>query len=440
MRIGFWLLQDNIQHWQRWVAGLYYVRHCMEAMATLPVEEIPESYAFLPESLMGQLEESELLQRASWLHYVTIPDEWIKDVQRRGDLKRLLEGHRCDVYFPLMTPPIVALPGRMVGWIADYQHRHYPEFFSTDELRYRDELFVFLATICDVMVSSSQVVNGDFARYFPQHAGKGRVLRFTMHAGRALGGEEGRRVLQRHGIGGRFAYLPYQFWVHKNHQVVFEAWEQMVAWGREELLVCSGVTTDPRAPEHFSGLEKWIAERGLGDRIRILGMVDRVDQWTLYGESAVVIQPSLFEGWSTSVEEVKAMGRPLLLSDIPVHREQVQNPACFFEPGDARGLAERLVKVLDDESGGGAWIPVAETSGERAQAFGRELIGILRECCEGGASVARDILPLYTHYVDEANARLVVIEQLVGEIERLRGVVAVREQELAERSHWCDQA
>lgn len=33
------------------------------------------------------------------------------------------------------------------------------------------------------------------------------------------------------------------------------------------------------------------------------------------------VNPSFYEGWSTTVEEAKSIGVPLLLSDIPVHRE-----------------------------------------------------------------------------------------------------------------------
>jgi glycosyltransferase involved in cell wall biosynthesis len=58
--------------------------------------------------------------------------------------------------------------------------------------------------------------------------------------------------------------------------------------------------------------------------------------------SIAVINPSLIEGWSTTVEEAKSLGVPLILSDIPVHREQTQE-AMFFDPRSARSLAETML-------------------------------------------------------------------------------------------------
>ncbi len=36
-----------------------------------------------------------------------------------------------------------------------------------------------------------------------------------------------------------------------------------------------------------------------------------------------VVQPSHFEGWSTLVEDAKTLGKPLFVSNLPVHREQL---------------------------------------------------------------------------------------------------------------------
>jgi len=36
--------------------------------------------------------------------------------------------------------------------------------------------------------------------------------------------------------------------------------------------------------------------------------------------SQAMILPSLYEGWSTALEEAKALGKDCLVSDIQVHR------------------------------------------------------------------------------------------------------------------------
>jgi glycosyltransferase involved in cell wall biosynthesis len=64
------------------------------------------------------------------------------------------------------------------------------------------------------------------------------------------------------------------------------------------------------------------------------------------------LQPSLFEGWSTTVEEAKSLGKKLLLSDIAVHREQNPPESVFFDPKNSEELAAKMLKLFTDTSAG----------------------------------------------------------------------------------------
>lgn len=70
-------------------------------------------------------------------------------------------------------------------------------------------------------------------------------------------------------------------------------------------------------------------------------IVPFADVLALNAAADAVINPSFFEGWATSVEEAKCLGTPLILSDLPVHREQAPD-ADFFDPRDAAALARCL--------------------------------------------------------------------------------------------------
>jgi glycosyltransferase involved in cell wall biosynthesis len=60
-----------------------------------------------------------------------------------------------------------------------------------------------------------------------------------------------------------------------------------------------------------------------------------------------LINPSLSEGWSTSVEEAKSLGVPMLLSDLRVHREQAGDRADYFDPAVAGQLASLMARHED---------------------------------------------------------------------------------------------
>jgi glycosyltransferase involved in cell wall biosynthesis len=421
MRIAFWLMQDSVRNWSSWIAGLYYVKNCLQALASLPVAEQPEVFAFAPESLVGKLTESTNLQHAAWLTIVPISDDLLAGRTGYEQLERLVASYACDLLFPAIKPPMVNVKSKVIGWIPDYQHKHYPEFFSEQELAYRDRMFAFLAGICDRVVCSSQTVEKDLCRFFPMAQERTFVLRFTAEPPQSAIEGNIQEVLDRFGIDQPFAYLPYQFWAHKNHQQVFEAWSLLQDRGHNILLVCSGATHDGRDPEHFKRLQALLTTREL-NQVRILGMIDRHDQWQLYRGAKLVLQPSLLEGWSTSVEEAKSLGKPLLLSDIPVHREQVSDPNAFFQTGNVAALADLVESTWSNLPDG--YDPISEKHAlEKCRTqvlnFGRDLVKLFTLTKSSQREpMAEAVLPLYLYMQYEAEARLKVIEALSAELQR----------------------
>ena len=55
--------------------------------------------------------------------------------------------------------------------------------------------------------------------------------------------------------------------------------------------------------------------------------------------STAVINPSLFEGWSSTVEQAKMYNKKIVLSNINVHREQNPKYAFFFNSHDSNKLS-----------------------------------------------------------------------------------------------------
>ena len=60
-------------------------------------------------------------------------------------------------------------------------------------------------------------------------------------------------------------------------------------------------------------------------------MIPKNDVSKLIYKSKAVINPSLFEGWNTSVEEAQNTKKKIILSDIAVHREQAQKFSFFLK-------------------------------------------------------------------------------------------------------------
>lgn len=115
------------------------------------------------------------------------------------------------------------------------------------------------------------------------------------------------------------------------------------------LVVSSGHTEDYRNGEYFSLIKKYIDSHNLHKEYYILGKIPYVDVNLLSQKCLAIINPSLFEGWSTTVEEAKTMGKKIILSNIAVHLEQNPLGGEFFNPNKPRELADKMWTIWNRE-------------------------------------------------------------------------------------------
>lgn len=229
-----------------------------------------------------------------------------------------------------------------IGWVPDLQHRHFPHLFDRRTLIFREARYRLLARFASELVVSSHCGERDLLELAPDAAGRITVLPFVVEPVAREQQPERAELESLYGFSGRFLFLPNQFWAHKNHRLVIDALELLRQRGDELQVLATGVEHDRRRPGHFEELMRRVADAGLSERFRTLGVVPYEHVAGLMRESVAVINPSLFEGWSTTVEEAKSSGKRVLLSDIPVHREQAPAGGSFFDPHDPKALGELL--------------------------------------------------------------------------------------------------
>ncbi len=336
-----------------WIGGLNYFRNLFAAVMGLHNRRIQPVLLGDPEQFPSCFRSAEfvpnLYERNGWR-----PARILSSVERLilrngGAMARHLRRHHVRVFSHGEVlgsrSPIPA-----VGWIPDFQHRHLPEFFSKTEMAIRNSIHALMAKEMQGVIFSSQNALQDFCRFFPQHRCRKFVLNFVAApAYEELPPVEG--VVRKYDIAEPFFLIPNQVWAHKNHSVVLEALKKLDRTGSCPLVINTGQTKDSRNPDYFNALARRVEAAGLSERLRFLGLVDYSHVAVLMRAAICVINPSLFEGWSTVVEEAKTLGKRLLLSDIAVHREQAPERASYFGPHDADALASLMGRVVNDYDG-----------------------------------------------------------------------------------------
>jgi glycosyltransferase involved in cell wall biosynthesis len=84
------------------------------------------------------------------------------------------------------------------------------------------------------------------------------------------------------------------------------------------------------------------------ERLRFTGYVSDEELAALYSACSVFVYPSLYEGFGLPLLEAMACGAPVITSQIPSIRETVGSAARLVVPTDTGGLAQAIVKVLED--------------------------------------------------------------------------------------------
>lgn len=274
--------------------------------------------------------------------------------------------------------------------VADFQSHHLPRFFSW-RARWRTYLGRRLRLVGHRMIlRSSQDAERDCHSFYPRSRGRTVVVPFAVPQPEGIVAEPS--VPLRHGLPAQYLYLPNQFWKHKSHGVVIDALALASHQADQMLVAASGSPVDHRNPVYYAELQARVAADGVAISFRFLGLVPAQDVPQLALQSVAVINPSLFEGWSTSVEEAKSLGVPLLSSDIAVHREQAGDRARYFAPGSIRSCAEAMLaawRSLEDAPEQRLASSRA-SAGQRGREFGQRLAAALERSASqrraGGAA------------------------------------------------------
>lgn len=275
---------------------------------------------------------------------------------------------------------------RSIYWIPDFQHIHLPEMFSPEDIKKRDTHFYNMAKNATLLLLSSNDAFNDFKKLFPEYVHKVRILSFVSYIDPKIYDENlPVEVKSRANFPKKYFYVPNQFWKHKNHIIVFKAIAELKRKGIEVKVVFSGLMSDYRDKDYIQKLNDFISENKLENNIYLLGLIDLNEVYYLMRHAVSVINPSLFEGWSTTVEEVKSLGKNIILSNINVHKEQNPIEGIYFNPYDEKELAEIMHSKWLQSDGGPDYSLEEEARKNmlpRMCEFGNNYKKILYECFE----------------------------------------------------------
>jgi glycosyltransferase involved in cell wall biosynthesis len=346
----------------RWQGGVIYTHNLVRALSYLPPSERPrvtlfcrsktDLFADITSLVDDVVVFQSLLDRVSAGTRFEVLAQRINAILGAGlcgeaspELARAARRARVDAVFPVSVGYTRLLPNP-IAWIPDLQHCFLPEFFSHWAKVARNKSYSDL--LCDPerhVVFSSRCALNDARRMYGMPRAKTHVLHFRT-VPLPCWFQDPTPVVAKYKLPSPYIIVCNQFWIHKDHLTAFKAVAKLKSEGRIVNLVCTGPTQDNRNPMFFAKLKAQVKKLGIEPQVHILGVIPRVDQVCLIRASKAVLQPSRFEGWSTVLEDARALGKPVIASDFPAHVEQAVPGCSFFRVGDAEDCARTMASFL----------------------------------------------------------------------------------------------
>jgi glycosyltransferase involved in cell wall biosynthesis len=151
--------------------------------------------------------------------------------------------------------------------------------------------------------------------------------------------------------GSRFILYAGGISPHKNIETLLDAYARVIA-DREP--APSLVLVGDLEPETYlsaaASVRRRIEELGIGAHVILPGFVTDETLACLYTAASAVALPSLAEGFGLPAVEAATCGAPVVLSDLPAHRESLRDGGLYFPARDTAALAAALATMLDDPS------------------------------------------------------------------------------------------
>lgn len=360
-----------------WMGGIIYILNVIKSLDFLEDKEKPEILLFYRPELKGFINDINYPYFAAveW-HFPSIYWGYFKSwlTLKNAFVQPILKKFEIDVLYPLHDYPIKSRTNtKLVSWYADLQHEHYPQFFSKRKIIERTFRIKLILRNCSDLVVSSQAVADDFSRFFKIRSSlKTHIFHFPSVIN-DLTTMEINSLLEKFKMPESYYIVSNQFHKHKNHKVLLKAIVLLKQRGEKIHLAMTGRFPEPSHSLYMQELHNLINEHDLHKQISLLGVIPRAEQLLLMKYSQAVLQPSLFEGWSTVIEDAISLQVPVIASNLEVNIEQLGPNGNYFSPHNEHELAEILSKFPKRNFKD----TIYERYEERVQKSAKTLIGIL---------------------------------------------------------------
>ncbi len=220
--------------------------------------------------------------------------------------------------------------------LHDLQHRHFPQYFTAQELENREKWWVGSAKRADALIAASNYVRDDL--HDQLHICREKIFvtpdPFEAAFHHAPSPDELASLRKRLKLPETFFIYPAAAWPHKNHERLINAFKAANLPGAQLILTGGGQES----------LEKFAGVPG----VRLMGRVETADLVGLYHLATAMIFPSQHESWSIPIMEAMSCGCPVACAAVTSLPEQVGDAGLLFSPENESEMTTAIRRLAGD--------------------------------------------------------------------------------------------
>jgi glycosyltransferase involved in cell wall biosynthesis len=275
---------------------------------------------------------------------------------------KALRKYRVDlIHFPGNTINPLDLDIAIVLNLHDLQHRHFPQYFASEEIANREQWWIPSARRADALIAASDYIRNDL--HAQLHLDLEKIFVTPDPFQSAFFSRPSQTELDtlqaKLNLPETFFIYPAACWPHKNHGRLIRAFARADIKGSQLVLTGGG--------QENSSLPALIAELHLQDSVRLLGRVSTADLIGLYHLATSMIFPSQHESWSIPIMEAMACGCPCASSNVTSLPEEIGDAGLLFAPDDIDAMSAAMRRLASDAS---LRRTFSERGRQRVQQFG----------------------------------------------------------------------
>ncbi len=249
---------------------------------------------------------------------------------------------------PVISPyPHLFLNKPFVVSLHDLQERYYPEYFAWRERMLRHIENATLPKYSTHIICESNYVKADIEKYLKQNRDKISVIPSPPPSSLTdyeFNDDKFSETKLKYNLPNRYIFYPAQFWYHKNHIKLLEAFRLVANCYSDLHLVLTGEKSN-----NYTNVFNKVAELNLDNRVVHLGYIDYKDMPYLYKMSEMLVMPTLFESISIPIYEAFSLKVAVCASNVVALPEQIGDAGLMFDPNDIDDMSQRIMQLLRDK-------------------------------------------------------------------------------------------